>query len=257
MSKPQIKVEKIFKESVDKLNSMLLDLDNLLGTKSTSKENKKEEEKKEQIPIIGGVLNYIEKEEEKKKEKKPKKEKIIKETKQSKKGLDKNEIFKLCDLRVGKITSIKIMEGFNDIYELDIDLNEGKIRKIGTGLRHYIPMEKIENSKVIVFSNLKPKRFGKNFESNGMIMCASQKENDKEVFELIRPNENSNPGDKVYLEGTELDKSVVQQITGGYYKKAIINFKTDDNCICMYNGIKLRTESGFVTVESLKNSDIS
>ena len=64
MSKPQIKVEKIFKESVDKLNSMLLDLDNLLGTKSTSKENKKEEEKKEQIPIIGGVLNYIEKEEE-------------------------------------------------------------------------------------------------------------------------------------------------------------------------------------------------
>ena len=194
------------------------------------------------------------KKEEKKSEKK---EKVIKETKQSKKGLDKNEIFKLCDLRVGKVNKIKIMEGFNDIYELDIDLNEGKIRKIGTGLRNYIPMEKIENSKVIVFSNLKPKRFGKNFESNGMIMCASNKINDKEVIELLRPNENSNPGDKVYLEGTELDNSKVEQITGGYYKKAIELFKTDDNCNCMYNGIKIITQSGNIIVESLKYSLIS
>ena len=71
------------------------------------------------------------------------------------------------------------MEGFNDIYELEIDLGEGNLRKIGTGLRHYIPMEKIANSKVIVFSNLKPKKFGKNFESNGMIMTASINNNEK------------------------------------------------------------------------------
>ena len=149
------------------------------------------------------------------------------------------------------------MEGFNDIYELDIDLGEGFIRKIGTGLRHYVPMEKIANSKVIVFSNLKPKRFGKNFESNGMIMCASNKINDKEVIELLRPNDNSNPGDKVYLEGSELDNSKVEQISGGYYKKAIELFKTDDNCNCMYNGVKIITQSGNIIVESLKNSDIS
>jgi methionine--tRNA ligase beta chain len=181
----------------------------------------------------------------------------IKEEKKGKKGLDKNEIFKLCDLRVGNVKSIKIMEGFNDIYELDIDLGEGFIRKIGTGLRHYVPMEKIANSKVIVFSNLKPKRFGKNFESNGMIMCASNKINDKEVIELLRPNENSNPGDKVYLEGTELDNSKVEQITGGYYKKAIELFKTDDNCNCMFNGIKIISQSGNIIVELLKNTQIS
>ena len=101
------------------------------------------------------------------------------------------------------------------------------------------------------------KRFGKNFESNGMIMCASNKINDKEVIELLRPNDNSNPGDKVYLEGSELDKSKVEQITGGYYKKAIDLFKTDDNCNCMYNGVKIITESGNIVVESLKNSQIS
>ena len=216
------KIDEIFKESIQKLNSMIMYLDTQLGTVSLTKE---------EIELLGGIMNnykpllFIDpnipfNKEEKKSEKKQKNEKKNKENKENnkkkenkenknnenhkeekkgKKGLDKNEIFKLCDLRVGKVTSIKIMEGFNDIYELDIDLGEGFIRKIGTGLRHYVPMEKIANSKVIVFSNLKPKRFGKNFESNGMIMCASNKINDKEVIELLRPNDNSNPGDKVYL----------------------------------------------------------
>jgi tRNA-binding EMAP/Myf-like protein len=274
------KIDEIFKESIQKLNSMIMYLDTQLGTVSLTKE---------EIELLGGIMNkykpllFIDpnipfNKEEKKTEKKQKNEKNeknkkknnkkeekkenknnenIKEEKKGKKGLDKNEIFKLCDLRVGNVKSIKIMEGFNDIYELDIDLGEGFIRKIGTGLRHYVPMEKIANSKVIVFSNLKPKRFGKNFESNGMIMCASNKINDKEVIELLRPNENSNPGDKVYLEGTELDNSKVEQITGGYYKKAIELFKTDDNCNCMYNGIKIITQSGNIIVESLKNSQIS
>ena len=274
------KIDEIFKESIQKLNSMIMYLDTQLGTVSLTKE---------EIELLGGIMNnykpllFIDpnipfNKEEKKSEKKQKNEKKNKENKENnkkkenkenknnenhkeekkgKKGLDKNEIFKLCDLRVGKVTSIKIMEGFNDIYELDIDLGEGFIRKIGTGLRHYVPMEKIANSKVIVFSNLKPKRFGKNFESNGMIMCASNKINDKEVIELLRPNDNSNPGDKVYLEGSELDKSKVEQITGGYYKKAIDLFKTDDNCNCMYNGVKIITESGNIVVESLKNSQIS
>ena len=274
------KIDEIFKESIQKLNSMIMYLDTQLGTVSLTKE---------EIELLGGIMNkykpllFIDpnipfNKEEKKTEKKQKNEKNeknkkknnkkeekkenknnenTKEEKKGKKGLDKNEIFKLCDLRVGNVKSIKIMEGFNDIYELDIDLGEGFIRKIGTGLRHYVPMEKIANSKVIVFSNLKPKRFGKNFESNGMIMCASNKINDKEVIELLRPNENSNPGDKVYLEGSELDKRKVEQITGGYYKKAIELFKTDDNCNCMYNGIKIITQSGNIIVELLKNTQIS
>ncbi len=277
------KIDEIFKESIQKLNSMIMYLDTQLGTVSLTKE---------EIELLGGIMNKYKpllfivpnipfNKEEKKTEKKQKNEKNekneknkkknnkkeekkenknnenTKEEKKGKKGLDKNEIFKLCDLRVGNVKSIKIMEGFNDIYELDIDLGEGFIRKIGTGLRHYVPMEKIANSKVIVFSNLKPKRFGKNFESNGMIMCASNKINDKEVIELLRPNDNSNPGDKVYLEGSELDNSKVEQISGGYYKKAIELFKTDDNCNCMYNGVKIITQSGNIIVESLKNSDIS
>ena len=184
-------------------------------------------------------------------------EKNESENKKDQKKLDYNNIFKLCDLRVGKVVSIKIMEGFNDIYELEIDLGEENLRKIASGLRYYVPMEKISNSKVIVFSNLITKKFGNNFESNGIIMTASIKNKEKEIVELIRPNENSHPGDKVFLEGSELDKSKVKYISGGNFKKAIKLFKTDENCFCTFNEIKIVTESGNIKSETLKNANIS
>ena len=308
---PQI--NEIFKESIDKLNSMILFLDTQLGTVSLSKEeidsingvphkyqplenidssqsekkedSKKKEKKEKQKPSENEQKdsnkendknekkeNNKKEKKEHKKEKKEKKEKNEnnennenKENKENKekikgqkKGMDAFEMFKLTDLRVGKVVSAKIMEGFNDVYELKIDIGEPEPRNIGTGLRNYVPIEKIQDSKVILFSNLKPKRFGKNFESHGMIMCAGKKDGEnKEAFELIRPNENAKVGEKVYIEGTELDNSVVPQITGGYFKKCITHFKTDENCICMYNGKKMITESGEIKVETLANCEIS
>ena len=290
---PQI--NEIFKESLNKLNSMILFLDTQLGTVSLSKEEidsingvphkyqplenidsskseKKESKKKEKKEKKEDQKEKKEEKKEKKEEKKEKKEKKKENNKNEekkdkteknpghqKKGMDIFEIFKLTDLRVGKVVSSKIMEGFNDVYELKIDIGEPEPRNIGTGLRNYVPIEKIQDSKVILFSNLKPKRFGKNFESHGMIMCAGKKdkENNKETFELIRPNENAKVGEKVFIEGTELDNSVVPQITGGRFQKCINYFKTDENCFCLYNGKKIVTESGPIKVESLANCDIS
>ena len=54
-----------------------------------------------------------------------------------------------------------------------------------------------------------------------------------------------------------LDKSKFDHISGGYFKKAIDFFKTDDNCFCVYDGIKIITESGNVKSETLKNAQIS
>ena len=94
-----------------------------------------------------------------KKEKKKKRKNMNK-----KKGMEPKEIFKLCDLRVGYVEECTILEGFNDIYSLVIDLGEEKKRQIGTGLRNHVPIEKIKNTKIVVFSNLKPKKFGTNLK---------------------------------------------------------------------------------------------
>lgn len=118
------KIDEIFKESIQKLNSIIMYLDSQLGTVSLTKE---------EISLLGGLINnykpllklepnfQIKKEEKKRVKMIKNEEKNESENKKDQKKLDYNNIFKLCDLRVGKVVSIKIMEGFNDIYELDID----------------------------------------------------------------------------------------------------------------------------------------
>ena len=318
-------VEAIFKESFDKLNSILMYLDHQLGTVSLTKEeieslggvknevepaHKILEEKKETQKKEKKKKEKLEKKEEKKEDKKEeqkeekevkkeekkeekvektektekkkkkkgenteeKKEETKKETKEEKKegesenkkgekkhaqkkAMDPKEVFKLCDLRVGYVEECKILEGFKDIYSLVIELGEPNKRIIGTGLRNYVPIEKIKNTKLVVFSNLKPKKFGTTFESNGMILTASLEDGDNKSYELIRPDENAKPGEKVYLDGTELDPKKEPTITKKRFDQAMVNLKTNDECFCTYEGVKLRTESGFVKA-SFKNAPIS
>ena len=45
--------------------------------------------------------------------------------------MEPKEIFKLCDVRVGYVEECIILEGFNDIYSLVIDLGEENKRHIG------------------------------------------------------------------------------------------------------------------------------
>ena len=237
--------------------------------KKAKKKEKKEEKPKEEIKEEKPKEEQKEEKKEEKKEKKEKKNKKKEEKKENeegkkeekkkheqKKGMEPKEIFKLCDLRVGYVEECTILEGFNDIYSLVIDLGEEKKRQIGTGLRNHVPIEKIKNTKIIVFSNLRPKKFGKDFESNGMILTASSKEGDKKIYELIRPNENAKPGEKVYLDGTELDPEKVATINNKRFGQILDNLKTNEECFCIYDGTKLRTESGFITAP-LKNAPIS
>ena len=290
-------VKEIFKESIDKLNSILMYLDHQLGTvsltqeevqslggvkneveplhtileeqKGQDKKNKKKEKPKEVKEEKHIEEKKEEKPEEKKEEKKEKKNKKKEEKKEGdepkkeekkkheqKKAMEPKEIFKLCDLRVGYVEECTILEGFNDIYSLIVDLGEEKKRQIGTGLRNHVPIDKIKNTKIVVFSNLKPKKFGKDFESNGMILTSSLKDGENKIYELIRPDENAKPGEKVYLDGTELDPKKEATISPKRFGQILDNLKTNDECFCLYDGTKLRTESGYVTAP-LKNAPIS
>jgi aminoacyl tRNA synthase complex-interacting multifunctional protein 1 len=237
--------------------------------KGQDKKNKKKEKPKEAKEEKHIEENKEEKPEEKPKEKKEKKNKKKEEKKEGeepkkeekkkheqKKAMEPKEIFKLCDLRVGYVEECTILEGFNDIYSLIVDLGEENKRQIGTGLRNHVPIDKIKNTKIVVFSNLKPKKFGKDFESNGMILTSSLKDGENKIYELIRPDEKAKPGEKVYLDGTELDPKKEATISPKRFGQILDNLKTNDECFCLYDGTKLRTESGFVTAP-LKNAPIS
>ena len=285
-------VKEIFQESMNKLNSILMYLDHQLGTvsltqdeikslggvkneveplhtildeqkvaqdkKAKKKEKPKEKEIKEEKKEEKHTEEKKEKKNKKKEEKKDGEEQKKEEKKkhEQKKAMEPKEIFKLCDLRVGYVEECTILEGFNDIYSLIIDLGEENKRHIGTGLRNHVPIEKIKNTKIIVFSNLKPKKFGKDFESNGMILTSSLKDGENKIYELIRPDDKAKPGEKVYLDGTELDPKKEATISPKRFGQILDNLKTNEECFCLYDGTKLRTESGFVTAP-LKNAPIS
>lgn len=216
-------------------------------TKKEPKENKKKENKQTNNPNENP-------EKDNNKETKEKKEK--KETKKVQTELEKTvESYNDVDLRVGKVEKIIEMEGSDNLYHCWVNVGEENLREIGCGLRKYgISKEEFTKELIVVFANLKPKKLN-NIMSNGMILSASK--DDK--FELIRPNKNSLPGDNVYLdiEGSVPRKVLGEHLSSNKFSKLMPLFKSNNEKLAAFSGIKLKTTSGNITVATLADSHIS
>ena len=148
------KINEIFYESINKLNYLIEKLDTDLGldsrqdNKTSTKIDTKTVEKEQ---------NNNSKIETKTAEKEKKNN--TKNTKaDSKNDKDENLLFNEVDFRVGKVVSVSEPKDSDKLYLLKVDLGEGTLRDIGTGLRKDVPRKEIENSFVIVWANLKPKK---------------------------------------------------------------------------------------------------
>ena len=162
------------------------------GNKEPKKEEKKEdktEEKKEDKK----VSFKEEKKEEKKEEGDKKKEKKEKNKKNEKKE-DLHPMSKV-DIRVGKVINIEPNPEGDKLYNEEIDIGNGEVRKIASGLRGRVDINDLKDSLVIVIVNLK-KRNLKGWPSHGMILCTSAKDG---KVEPLRPPEGSQPGDLVHI----------------------------------------------------------
>ena len=70
------------------------------------------------------------------------------------------EWFNNCDLRVGKIVACEACEGSDKLYIEKIDLGEGSLREIGSGVQQYVSLEEMlrPDGFCVVFANLKPRK---------------------------------------------------------------------------------------------------
>lgn len=92
------------------------------------------------------------------------------------------------DIRVGEIKECWKNPNSDNLWCEIIDIGEeGAMRKIGTKLQKYIPLEKM-SGKVLVVANLKPRDLA-GFPSHGMVITSSSNNKDqrKSKFELLRP----------------------------------------------------------------------
>ena len=155
-------------------------------TKFETKDKKKKEEKKE------------DKKEETKEEKKEEGDNKKKEKKEKNKNKEKKDDLhpmSKVDIRVGKVINIEPNPEGDKLYNEEIDIGNGEIRKIASGLRGRVDINDLKDSLVIVITNLK-KRNLKGWPSHGMILCTSNKEG---KVEPLRPPEGSQVGDLVHI----------------------------------------------------------
>lgn len=218
-----------FRETFTKINTLLLHLDTQLGTTSLTKD----ELSSLAIPSHYSPLATIP---------------------LSTTPSPSDDLFNLCDLRVGKVLRCEPLPSYTDIYALSVDLNEQRPRTIACGLRKHIPAEAIVNTLVIVFANLKPKQFGKDFASHGMLMCANQL---RQQFELVQPESTAKPGDIVYMEGMSCNAGGNAAVMpSSKFGKAIEMFSTDEQCCVVFGQRRLRTTCGVVRARTLRNAHV-
>jgi methionyl-tRNA synthetase len=104
------------------------------------------------------------------------------------------------DIRVGKIVGVVKNPNSEKLYNELVDIGNGEIREIASGLQKFIPIEKVQDAMVVVLCNLKPKKLA-DYMSHGMVLCAQPA--DGSVVEFLCPPEGSVAGDLVTFEGFE------------------------------------------------------
>lgn len=127
----------------------------------------------------------------------------------------------LIDLRVGHILRAIAHPNADSLYvstiamgdaegtdHTSIDEQTGKVvRTVCSGLNGLIPLEEMQDRKIIVVANLKPVNM-RSIKSAAMVLAASPKQPEgadphapDRVVELVMPPPGSEAGDKVYFEG--------------------------------------------------------
>lgn len=105
--------------------------------------------------------------------------------------------FSKVDLRVAKIVKCNRVEGSTKLLQLSLDLGEGRLRNVFSGIQSAYAPEDLEGRLTIVVANLAPRkmRFG---VSEGMVLSASDAKNKEAGLFLLSPDSGAVPGMRVH-----------------------------------------------------------
>lgn len=110
-----------------------------------------------------------------------------------------------------------------------IDMGNGEIREIQSGLANFYTIEQMVGSMVVVICNLKARSIAGRM-SNGMVMCAETP--DGKVVEMLQPPEGSQPGDEIFFDGFE--RSPPAELPGKRWQACVGKFFIDENQVCVF-----------------------
>lgn len=195
----------------------------------------------------------------------------------------------LIDLRVGHILKAETHPNADSLYVSTIACGdplgtdntseyEGQVvRTVCSGLNGLIPLEEMQNRKIVAVCNLKPVTM-RGVKSCAMVLAASPRvaegeDSHKGPVELVSPPTDSKAGDRVYFEGWEGEpepvlnpkKKVWEMIQPGFTTTDALEVGFDVEAVPQLSGEgenkkigvgKLKTTTGLCTVNTLKGATV-
>jgi aminoacyl tRNA synthase complex-interacting multifunctional protein 1 len=162
------------------------------------------------------------------------------------------------DIRVGKIIKVWPHETADKLFCEEIDLGNGEVRQIASGLRPFYKDSDLQDRIVLVLCNLK-KRSLVGFASHGMVLCASNA--DHTAVEFVVPPAGTVVGERVTFEG--IDPDVAPEPENKVAKKKIFeqvapDLKTNDAGHVVWKSHVAMTSAGIVqALNKMPNASVS
>jgi len=135
------------------------------------------------------------------------------------------------------------------LYVEQIDLGEGKLRNVCSGLVRHIPLAEMQDRMVVLLCNLKPCKL-RGVLSEAMVLCAST----PEKVELMVPPAGAQIGDRVTTEGFSGEPVAECTPKNKVFDIVAADLKTNDSLVGTYKGVPLEVKGkGPLTSVTLKN----
>lgn len=166
--------------------------------------------------------------------------------------------FTKVDIRVGQIVKIWNHETSDRLYCEEIDVGNGDIRQIASGIKSFYSSDVLLGRKVLVVCNLKESKF-QGFMSYGMILAA--KSEDGQLVELVDPPIGSLVGERVFITPNQ---SLPEPFNSSKMKKmkvweSLISpfLKTNNDGVLCWKDFEVSTSIGYCSVKSLVQAAVS
>jgi len=128
------------------------------------------------------------------------------------------------DIRVGLVVKCWNHPESEKLLCEEIDVGEGTVRTIASGLRAHYTSEEVQGRKVLVLANLKERPMA-GFMSQGMVLCACNE--DHTVVRLLEPPQDAVAGDRVTFPGFTGEPALATHVA----KKKILEKLAPQVCI--------------------------
>ena len=157
------------------------------------------------------------------------------------------------DIRVGRIVEVFKNPNSDKLYNEKIDIGNGEIRCIASGLQKLVPIEQMQNALCVVLCNLKARKLA-DWMSHGMVLCAETP--DRNSAELLQPPEGSQPGDLITFPGFDRKPPVELNAKKNPWDNVQPKLSLNGEGVACYDNVPFVTDKGVIKSKGIKNGVI-